>query len=149
VILNLFNAKTQRREAARINGAKSVIIRVKSFAPSALCAFALILSSCACPHRKAVTTHTVEMFMPDRADGLVSREIWHDEERGGGFFLFTDPDITSMAVIHTNQTALGGGSTFTAGPMTVIVDSNLAPAIAATGTAAGNIIGAAVKTAVK
>jgi hypothetical protein len=103
---------------------------------------------CACPHRKAVSVHRVEIFQ-GRADGLVAREEWRDSEGGGGFFLFADPTVQNMAAIHTNQTALGGGSIFTAGSLTSLVDSNLVPAIGAAGTAAGNIIGAAAKSAVK
>jgi hypothetical protein len=103
---------------------------------------------CACPHRKGVSVHTVEAFR-NRADGLVSRESWRDTEGGGGFFLFADPNVQAMTATHTNQCALGGGSAFAAGSFTVLVDSNLAPAIAASGTAAGNIIGAAAKAVVK
>lgn len=106
------------------------------------------LPGCACPHRKAATTRTLEWFA-GRPNGLVARESWKDSEGGGGFFLFTDPTVQSMAAIHTNQSSLGGGSTFTAGPMNILVDSNLVPAIAASGTAAGNIIGAAAEAAVK
>jgi hypothetical protein len=108
----------------------------------------LILSGCAIPHRQAAATHTVEHFA-SRPDGLVSREEWLDQEGGGGFFLFADPNVQAMTALHTNQCALGGGSAFSAGSMTIMVDSNLVPAITATGTAAGNIIGAAAKTAVK
>jgi len=107
-----------------------------------------VLSGCACPHRKAASTHTIEVFR-DRPDGLISRESWRDSEGGGGFFLFADPNVQAMTATHTNQCALGGGSAFAAGSFTILVDSNLVPAIAATGTAAGNIIGAAAKSAVK
>jgi hypothetical protein len=107
-----------------------------------------LLSGCACPHRKAVTTHTVESFR-GRPDGLVSREEWRDSEGGGGFFLFADPNVQGMTALHTNQAALGGGSSFTAGSLTLVVDTNTAAILSAGGSAAGNIIGAAVKTAVK
>jgi hypothetical protein len=103
---------------------------------------------CACPHRKAVTQRTVEWF-GGRTDGLVKRETWRDAEGGGGIFLFADPTVQAMTAAHTNQTELGGGSSFAAGSFAIVVDSNLVPAIAATGTAAGNIIGAAAKSAVK
>jgi hypothetical protein len=108
----------------------------------------LTFFGCACPHRKAVTTHAIETFQ-NRADGLVARETWCDSEGGGGFFLFADPNVQAMTALHTNQCALGGGSAFAAGSFAILVDSNLVPAIAATGTAAGNIIGAAAKSAVK
>jgi hypothetical protein len=107
-----------------------------------------LLCGCACPHRKATTLHVLEAFQ-DRPDGLISRESWKDSEGGGGFFFFADPNVQAMTALHTNQTALGGGSAFAAGSFTSLVDSNLVPAIAATGTAAGNIIGAAAKAAVK
>jgi hypothetical protein len=107
-----------------------------------------LFPACACPHRAAVTLRTVEWFNA-RPDGLVARETWRDSEGGGGFFLFADPNVQAMTASHTNQTALGGGSAFAAGSFAIVVDSNLVPAIAATGTAAGNIIGAAAKTAVK
>jgi hypothetical protein len=110
-------------------------------------AFSLCLG-CACPHRKAVSLHTVEIFQ-GRDDGLVAREVWRDTEGGGGFFLFADPTVQNMAAIHTNQTALGGGSIFSAGSLTSLVDTNLAPAIGAAGTAVGNVVGTAIKSAIK
>jgi hypothetical protein len=118
------------------------------FAPLRLCAFALIFVGCASPHRMGLTTHTVEVFR-GRADGLISREEWRDSERGGGLFLFTDPTVQSMTATHTNQSALGGGSSFVAGPMAVVLDTNTEAVIGAGGTAIGNVIGAAVKAAVK
>jgi hypothetical protein len=81
----------------------------------------------------------------DRPDGLVWREVWRDCEGGGGFFFFADPNVQAMTAIHSNQCALGGGSAFAAGSLSIVVDSNLVPAIAASGTAAGNVVGAAVK----
>jgi hypothetical protein len=95
----------------------------------------LFFTGCACPRRAALATHVRERFT-GRADGLVLRETWKDAERGGGVFLFTDPNVQSMFVNHTNQAALGGGSVFTA-------------IIGAGGTALGNVIGASVKAAVK
>lgn len=108
----------------------------------------IFLAGCACPHRKAVACRTVELF-EHRTDGLVRRESWRDQEGGGGFFLFTDPTVQAMTALHTNQSALGGGSAFVAGPMALVVDTNLIPAIAAFGTAAGNVIGATIKSAAK
>jgi hypothetical protein len=95
-----------------------------------------------------LSTHTVEIYR-GRADGLISREEWRDSEKGGGLFLFTDPTVQSMTATHTNQSALGGGSSFVAGPMTVVLDTNTARVVAAGGTAVGNVIVAAVKAAVK
>jgi hypothetical protein len=109
---------------------------------------AFILCSCACPHRKAEATHVVENFT-DRVDGLIRRETWRDAETGGGEFVFTDPAAGQLFAAHTNQSALGGGSVFSTGTVTITVDSNTAPIIGAAGTAAGNIIGAAAKAAAK
>ena len=115
----------------------------------ALCSFLFSLSpGCSTPHRAGEALHKLEKF-DGRQDGLVSRETWRDRENGGGWFLFADPDITAMAAVHTNQTALGGGSMFTAGSATIMVDTNTAPIVGATGTAIGNVVGAAVKSAVK
>jgi hypothetical protein len=123
--------------------------RVRLCAFWALCAVPMLLfPGCACPHRQSETSHVVELYR-GREDGLIAREEWRDAEGGGGFFLFADPTVQNMAAVHTNQTALGGGSVFTAGSLTSLVDTNLAPAIGAAGTAAGNIIGAAAKAAVK
>jgi hypothetical protein len=113
-----------------------------------LSALSLLFSGCACPHRKAESIHVVETF-DGRLDGLIHRETWRDGEQGGGEFLFTDPAAGQLFAAHTNQNALGGGSVFSAGTVTITVDSNTAPIVGATGTAVGNIIGAAAKSAVK
>jgi len=107
-----------------------------------------ILCSCACPHRKAESTHQVETFA-GRSDGLLRREAWRDSEQGGGQFVFTDPAAGQLFAAHTNQSALGGGSVFSAGTVTITVDTNTAPIVGATGTAVGNIIGAAAKSSMK
>lgn len=107
-----------------------------------------LFAACSFPHRNAESFRLVEWFR-NRPDHLVAREIWRDREGGGGIFLFADPSVQAMTATHTNQTALGGGSAFAAGSFTILVDTNLAPAIAAAGTAAGNVLGAAAKTAVK
>jgi len=107
-----------------------------------------ILSSCACPHRKAESSHLVETFA-GRSDGLLHRETWRDAEQGGGEFFFADPAAGQLFAAHTNQNALGGGSVFSAGTVTITVDTNTAPIVGATGTAVGNIIGAAAKSSLK
>jgi N-dimethylarginine dimethylaminohydrolase len=107
-----------------------------------------ILSSCACPHRRGESSRVMETFT-GRPDGLVHRETWRDYEKGGGEFLFTDPAAGQLFAAHTNQSALGGGSVFSAGTVTITVDTNTASIMGATGTAVGNVIGAASKTAVK
>jgi hypothetical protein len=119
------------------------------FAPLRLCAFALILScGCACPRRKAESSHVIESFA-NRPDGLLRRETWRDTEGGGGLFFCADPNVQNMFAAHTNQTTLGGGSVFSAGTVTITVDTNTAAVMGSAGTAIGNVIGAAAKTAVK
>jgi hypothetical protein len=54
-----------------------------------------------------------------------------------------------MFAAHTNQSSLGGGSVFSAGTVTITVDTNTAAVIGSAGTAVGNIIGAAAKSTVK
>ena len=115
--------------------------------PCALCAM-LLCVGCACPHRKSESTHAVEEFS-GRADGLVYRETWKDGEGGGGLFFCADPHVQNMFAAHTNQSSLGGGSVFSAGTVTITVDTNTAAILGSAGTAVGNIIGAAAKTAVK
>lgn len=80
---------------------------------------------------------------------LARKETWADNERGGGEFFFTDPGAGELIAIHTNQAALGGGSVFSAGNVTITVDTNTASILGAAGTATGNIIGAAAKSSVK
>jgi hypothetical protein len=123
-------------------------MKLKPTLVNSLVLASLIVAGCACPHRRAETTRTVETY-DGRDDGLIERETWRDSEAGGGLFLFTDPAVQSLAAFHTNQTALGGGSSFVTGNMTVLVDTNTGQIIGATGSAVGNVIGAAAKAAVK
>ena len=108
----------------------------------------LLLAGCAVPPSGPVVSHSIERF-EGRSDGLVCKETWRDKAFTHGWYLFADPAMQSVHAWHTNQAALGGCSHFDAGSVTIVVDSNLVPAITAAGTATGNIIGAAVKTAVK
>lgn len=108
----------------------------------------LLLTGCAAPHRAATATHEHREFN-GRVDGLVSEDVWRDSERGGGIFFLSTSDVQLLSATHTNQTALGGGSFFTAGPMSVKVDPQTSQIIEATGSAAGAVIGTALKTAVK
>jgi len=63
--------------------------------------------------------------------------------------VLTDPAVQQMTALHTNQAALGGGSLFSAATAAVTVDTNTAAIVGASGTAVGNVIGAAAKSAVK
>jgi hypothetical protein len=80
---------------------------------------------------------------------LIQREEWMDTEGGGGCFFLATADVQSLVAIHTNQPSLGGGSYFDTGPASVKVDPQTGTIIEATGSAVGNVIGAALKTAVK
>lgn len=106
------------------------------------------LSGCATPHRISESTHTLKKYQ-GRGDGLVSVESWQDYHKAGASFFFEDPSSQGFYDTFTNQAALGGGSYFMAAPFSSIVDSNLVLVIPATGTALGNIAGAAVKAAIK
>jgi hypothetical protein len=106
------------------------------------------LPGCAIAPRGPVVERMTEIYT-NRADGLVSRVILKDSAFTRGFYFFTDPAVQTINASHTNIAELGGSSQFTAGSFTILVDSNLVPVIAAAGTAAGNVVGAAVKTAVK
>jgi hypothetical protein len=108
--------------------------------------WAVGLSGCAFPHRTSRSDHFIEEFA-GRPDGLIRRETWRDREGGGALLLFADPTVARMSVVHVNQNDAGGGSIFGLGGLTIHVDTNLVPAIAATGTAVGNVVGAAVTSA--
>jgi hypothetical protein len=96
-----------------------------------------------------VTKKVIEHFQ-GRSDGLVYRkQIWRDDAFTRGIYFFADPALAKVNAWHTNQGALGGCSHFSAGTVEIHVDTNTAPIVGAAGTAVGNIIGAAAKTAVK
>lgn len=102
---------------------------------------AAILSICGCVHfvNKSEARHTIAIS----PDGTVT-ETWEDTSRGSGSALLADPKVVGVNSAHTNQTALGGGRTFTMGQFESVVSSN---GISATGTAGGNIIGQAIGAA--
>lgn len=106
----------------------------------------LVCCSCASPHRSSSATHERRTYQ-GRSDGLVSLDVWTDTEKGGGVFFLTTADVQSLGAIHTNQTALGGGSAFFTGPSSVKVDPQTGTIIEATGSAVGDIVGAALKKA--
>jgi len=109
---------------------------------------AITLPACAVLPKGPVETKIDEHFA-GRPDGLVERITLRDAAFGRGVYVFTDPTMNGIAAWHTNMIDIGGCSHFSAGAVTVTVDTNLVPAIGAAGTAAGNIIGASVKSAVK
>jgi hypothetical protein len=107
-----------------------------------------LLCGCAILPRGPIASHSEEHFS-GRADGLILRERWTDESFTRGRYFLADPDLSKLTFIHSNQPALGGGSFFSCGTLSVVVDSNTPAIISAGGTAVGNVVGAAVKTAVK
>ena len=78
---------------------------------------------------------------------LASKEEWTDTSKGGGTFLFTDPKASQVSSVSANQTAIGGSHNFGVGDVSSTISSNAVSAIAAGGTAVGNIIGAAASAA--
>ena len=74
-------------------------------------------------------------------------ESWSDTSAGGGTFVFTDPTASAVHFGHTNQTALGGSRGTDIGSIQSVITTNAVNAITAGGSAAGGVIGAAVKAA--
>ena len=95
----------------------------------------------------AVTNFTAGFFAPRPTVFDVIRESWTDTSKGGGTFLFTDPQASQVASTVGNQAALAGAHTFNVGSMSSTISSNAVAAINATGNSVGNIIGAAAKAA--
>jgi hypothetical protein len=77
------------------------------------------------------------------------RESWIDRSKGGGTFVFTDPNASQVASGVVNQGALGGTHNFTVGDISSTITTNAVNAITAGGAAVGNVVGAALKTAAK
>lgn len=100
------------------------------------------------PRRLSESTKVEEHFT-NREDGLILRVTYKDTEGGGGCFVLTSAEVTMLCADKTNQAALGGGSHFTTGPITIKVDPQTGQIVEAGGAAIGDIIGAAIKTAVK
>ena len=121
---------------------------MKPFVPLLLSV--LLLAGCAIVPRGPVVERTITETFTGRPDGLTKRVTkLSDEAFTRGLYFFSDPSLQMLCSWHTNATELGGGSRFMAGTFGITVDTNLVPAITATGTAVGNVVGAAVKTAVK
>jgi hypothetical protein len=110
--------------------------------------FVMALCGCAGIHRYNEASHSIKTYH-GRSDGLIGVEEWRDDHKVGARFFFADPTSQGLCDRYTNQPAIGGSGWFMGAPFSMVVDSNLVPAISATGTAAGNIIGATVKTIAK
>ena len=95
-------------------------------------------TGCATSHKKELLAHEVWTYSDS---GKVTRhEVWTENHHGGGTALMADPVATQIASYHTNQTALGGASTFTVGNVQATVSTNAAALISSGGTALGNVI---------
>ncbi len=93
-------------------------------------------------------SHEVKTYDPQTGH-LVRVERWKDKSGLRALYVLMDPSGQNVNAWHTNQAALGGCSHFSAGSAGVVVDTNSAAIIGESGTAVGNVIGAAAKTAVK
>ena len=87
------------------------------------------------------------LFAPKPHRFLAYKETWGDESSGGGTFVLTDPSASALDFAHTNQIALGGGRATHIGTLTAAPGTNDVALVNAVGTAAGNIVGQALKTA--
>jgi uncharacterized membrane protein len=125
------------------------IRQVWAFAAIAILLIALMFAICGCAviHRSSATTAVTEWYRPDGT--LEKRRTVRDTERGMGAEALEHDTLTNLCVVHSNQTSLGGYSCFGVGAATSDVSSNAAPVIGAAGTAVGNVVGAAAKSAVK
>jgi len=97
--------------------------------------------------QNAGTNFAAGFFAPRPAVFDVIKESWTDTSKGGGTFLFTDPQASQVASTVGNQAALAGAHTFNVGSVSATISSNAVAAINATGNSVGNIIGAAAKAA--
>ena len=79
---------------------------------------------------------------------LVRHDRWTDRSAGGGMLLLMDPKAQSVNLSHTNSVLQTGGMLII-GDGSVTVDPQTGAIISAAGTAVGNVIGAAAKTAAK
>lgn len=78
---------------------------------------------------------------------VAERETWTDVSRGGGTFVFTDPQASQINSSVNNQAALAGGHSFAVGTVSSTITTNAVAAINSAGSAVGNVIGAAAKAA--
>lgn len=110
---------------------------------------ALLLTGCTIAPHGSRATHQIWTYAPgSRADGLVRYEKITDRSAGGGAQVGTFTQLQNVSVVHTNSMMRVGGM-LTIGNAYIGVDTNTASVVTALGTAAGDVIGAAMKTAVK
>jgi len=111
---------------------------------------AFLFSGCVSAHKKGRTIHErfdYEIVQPASGEPvalLKCHEIWEDEFKGGGMAFLSDPTTTQLVSVHTNQIALGGGSTLTVGSFQSQVSTNGIVAVGQAGSQIIQGIGAAV-----
>lgn len=117
-----------------------VALRLKLVVAGA--AIAALAAGCVTSHKKEYITH--ESWTYSNTGAITGHEIWSENHHGGGVALLADPAATQIASYHTNQSGLGGSSSFSLGNIQAHVSSNAAPIINASGTAVGNAISGAI-----
>lgn len=96
----------------------------------------LLLPGCVAATKKARTIHerfdyTVCPASPGHYVAMLTcHEIWRDESRGGVHAFLSDPKASALVSLHTNQAALGGGSSLEIGSIESTVSTNAVRAIA-------------------
>jgi hypothetical protein len=120
-----------------------VIKSMGAGAAAAAVVVAAMAAGCVTSHKKEYIVH--EVWSYSGTGQVTNHEVWSENHHGGGTALLADPVATQIASYHTNQTALGGASTFSVGNIQATVSTNAAAIISSGGTAVGNVIGAAVK----
>jgi hypothetical protein len=116
---------------------------------------AAVLTGCVHTWRTETTTGVRETYRSvTNLDGsirfvLETRTVLTDLDKGGAVTLLSDPKAAQIAVRHTNQDGLGGGSALYMGGVGWTTSSNAGQVVDAVGGAAGTIIGDAVKAVAK
>jgi hypothetical protein len=108
---------------------------------------ATVLCGCTIAPHGSKTTRDVWTYAGN-PPVMIRHERTVDRSAGGGALFLMDPSLNNVAIYHTNADLHVGGW-FLLGSGTVTVDPQTTGIIGAVGTAAGNIIGAAAKTAVR
>jgi hypothetical protein len=102
-------------------------------------AIAGVASGCVTSHKKEYITH--ESWTYSSTGAVIGHDVWSENHHGGGVAVFADPAAAQITSYHTNQSGLGGSSSFSVGTIQAHVSSNTAPIINATGSAVSNAIG--------
>jgi NADPH-dependent curcumin reductase CurA len=104
----------------------------------------LLLCGCASIHRVSGPEHSVTTTYPD---GRVVTEKWSWKDDARSHEFFDRGSLSNLVVTQSNLMGWPGVASFSANGGTIDISSNAAPVIGATGTAVGNVVGAAAKAA--